>query len=126
MYAHWAFFSIITIYMLLTLFLVTFQCIPVVAAWDTIGAAHLKKRPHCYSDYQFTTPLSVAHIVLDFCLLAVPIVVLRKVQLPRAAKIRLYGLFSIGALCCFLAVMRQVSQDHLGSDFLCKFTVCIP
>ena len=120
MRAHWAFFGIVVAFILCAIFLVTFQCSPVLAAWDTIGTARLEKPPKCMADVAFANPLSFAHIVLDFCLLAVPLVVLWKVQVPQVIKTRLYILFSIGSLCCFVAIMRQVSQMQLKIDPTCK------
>ena len=121
MRAHWTFFGIVVAFILCAIFLVTFQCSPVLAAWDTIGTAQLEKPPKCMADLAYTNPLSFAHIVMDFCLLAVPLVVLWKVQVPQAIKTRLYILFSIGAVCCFAAIMRQVSQAQLKVDPTCKW-----
>ena len=123
MRAHWTFFGIVVAFILCAIFLVTFQCSPVLAAWDTIGTAQLEKPPKCMADLAYTNPLSFAHIVMDFCLLAVPLVVLWKVQVPQAIKTRLYILFSIGALCCFAAIMRQVSQAQLKVDPTCKWPI---
>ncbi|KAL9007933.1 MAG: hypothetical protein Q9173_006892 [Seirophora scorigena] len=77
------------------------------------------------SSRKWIQPLSILHILMDFCLLAVPILVLWRIQLARNTKIRLYILFSIGALCCFAAVMREVSQEQLKSDFTFNFTALI-
>lgn len=46
--------------------------------------------------------LSFWHVVMDFCLLAVPIMVLWKVLIPRVTKIRLYLLLSVGAILALL------------------------
>lgn len=120
MYAHWTFFAILTGFLLCAIFVFAFQCTPVVGAWDTIATGHLDEPPSCRSDSDISQPLSILHILMDFCLLAVPILVLWRLQLARSTKIRLYILFSIGALCCFAAVMREVSQEQLKSDFTCE------
>ncbi|KAL8684196.1 MAG: hypothetical protein Q9224_006528 [Gallowayella concinna] len=116
MYAHWTFVGILVVYILCTIFLSTFQCSPPKGAWNTIATGHLEKAPTCIPDADLSLPLSIIHIILDFCLLAVPIIVLWKIQLPWNTKIRLYILFSAGALTCFAAVMRRVSQAKLKSD----------
>ncbi|KAL8646372.1 MAG: hypothetical protein Q9226_006885 [Calogaya cf. arnoldii] len=116
MYAHWAFIGILIVFILCTIFLSTFQCRPAKGAWNIMATGHLAKSPVCIPDPDISFPLSVIHIVLDFCLLAVPILVLWKIQLPWNTKIRLYILFAAGALTCFAAVMRRVSQARLKSD----------
>lgn len=125
MYAHWAFFAAIIMHMIAATFLTTFQCVPVVGAWDTIATAHLDKKPKCLSEEQINNPLIITHIIMDFCLLAVPIVVLYKLQMASAIKIRLYLLFSVGCLTCFAAIMRKVSQDQLKKDVTYNITALI-
>ena len=117
-YAHWTFFAILIILTTCSIFLLIFQCTPAKGAWDTIATGHLTTPPRCIAESDLSNPLSIVHIVLDFCLLAVPIVVLWRVQLAWSTKIRLYMLFSVGAVCCFTSVMRQVTQGRLKSDFL--------
>ena len=122
MYAHWTFFGILVAYIICALFVPSFSCTPIAAEWDSIATGHLDKPPTCIRDPKYTTPLSTVHIVMDFCLLAVPCLVLWKVQMPWATKIRLYFLFSLGAVCCFAAVMREVAQARLikTADYTCK------
>ncbi|KAI4189306.1 MAG: hypothetical protein LQ348_003815 [Seirophora lacunosa] len=125
MYAHWTFFGILTAFLICSVFVLAFQCIPVVGAWDTIATAHLEEPPRCRAGSDVSQPLSILHILLDFCLLAVPLLVLWRIQLARNTRIRMYILFSIGALCCFAAVMREVSQEQLKLDFTFNFTALI-
>ncbi|KAI4113136.1 MAG: hypothetical protein LQ345_005818 [Seirophora villosa] len=125
MYAHWTFFGILTAFLICSVFVFAFQCIPVVGAWDTIATAHLDEPPRCRADSNISKPLSILHILMDFCLLAVPLLVLWRIQLARNTRIRMYILFSIGALCCFAAVMREVSQEPLKSDFTFNFSALI-
>ncbi|KAL9593720.1 MAG: hypothetical protein Q9219_007417 [cf. Caloplaca sp. 3 TL-2023] len=114
MYAHWTFFGLVVIFMVATVFLYAFQCTPAAAGWNSIATGHLSSRPKCRSDSDIGDPLSVIHIVMDFCLLAVPIIVLWKTKVPSPIKIRLYLLFSVGCVTCISAVMRQVSQGQLA------------
>ena len=121
MYAHWTFFGILIIYILCAILLVTFACSPATAGFNTIAEGKLDKPPKCLSQSAQGNPLSVWHVVLDFCLLAVPVLVLWRVQLPWVTKIRLFFLFSLGAICCFASVMRQISQARLKKDVTCEF-----
>lgn len=119
MYAHWTFFGILVLFILTSIFLVTFQCNPVVAGWDSIATGKLDNPPKCLSELATSNPLSIWHVTMDFCLLAVPVLVLWKIQVPRSTKARLIALFSVGAVCCFGSVMRQLSQAKLKTDPTC-------
>ena len=119
MYAHWAFFGIIAAFTIASVFLVTFQCVPVVAGFDSIATGKLETAPKCLTEAQVNHPLSIWNTVMDFMLLSVPVLVLWKVQIPWSTKIRLFLLFSVGAVCCFATVLRQVAQQRLKSDPTC-------
>lgn len=114
------FFGALVAYILCAILLITFECLPATAGFDFVYAGKLDKPPKCLSISAVANPLSVVHVVMDFCLLAVPILVLWKVRLPWATKIRLFLLFSVGAVCCLASVMRQVSQARLKFDPTCK------
>lgn len=64
--------------------------------------------------------LSVVHIIFDFALLCVPIIVLVKVQMDMAKKFRLIFLFSIGSVSCIGSVMRQFLTINNKVDSSCK------
>ena len=57
---------------------------------------------------------------MDFALLSVPLIVLWKVRMGWGTKLRLYFVFSIGAMSCIGSVMRQIEQKRLSSDVLCE------
>lgn len=119
MIAHWTFMGVLIAYALTALFINVFQCDPPSANFDSVAAGKLPTQAKCISDDYLGTTLSVAHAVTDFCLLAVPIIVLWKVQIHRTTKIRLYLIFSIGAFSCVSSVLRQVSQGRIRDDPFC-------
>ncbi|KAL8955342.1 MAG: hypothetical protein Q9183_006690 [Haloplaca sp. 2 TL-2023] len=125
MYAHWAFFGVIAAFTTTAVFLVTFQCVPVAAGFDSIATGKLETAPKCLTEAQVNHPLTIWNTVMDFMLLFVPVIVLWKVQIPWSTKIRLFLLFSVGAVCCFAAVMRQVSQQRLNTDFTYNYTALV-
>lgn len=122
MIAHWSFLALLIMYTLLAFFLNIFQCIPISGNFDTIAAGHLNTAPKCISDSELGTILSTIHVVMDFCLLAVPIIVLWKVQMSRKAKWRLYAVFSVGGLSFIGSIIRQYEQAKLSADVLCWFS----
>jgi hypothetical protein len=50
----------------------------------------------------------------------VPIIVLWRVQMPWATKIRFCVVFGIGAMSCIGSVFRQIEQAKLKTDILCQ------
>lgn len=86
---------------------------------SVLGAS---KVPHkCVNNNTVTLPLSVLHIVFDFALLSVPLVVLYRVQMSLSKKIRMCILFSVGAISCIGSIMRQSIQSVKHPDMTCKY-----
>jgi hypothetical protein len=118
--AHWTFFGLLVVYTLAALFMNIFQCNPPKANFDTIAAGKLDSRPKCLSENQLGSSLSSMHVIMDFCLLAIPIIVLWKVQMPWATKSRFFFVFGVGAISCIGSVLRQIEQANLKSDLSCQ------
>lgn len=121
---HWTFFGVLVAYTITALFVYVFQCDPPKANFDSIAAGKLNTAPKCISENKLGSSLSSIHVTMDFCLLAVPIIVLWKVQMPWGTKIRFFFVFGIGAMSCIGSVMRQLEQANLKSDPLCE--ICPP
>ena len=108
MIAHWAFFALLVVYVVTAISMNVFQCSPPSANFDHIAAGKLPTQAKCMSELNLTVPLNVVHAVTDFCLLAVPIIVLWNVRFPWSKKLRLYCVFSIGIMSCIGSVVRQI------------------
>ena len=121
MMAHWTFFAILVVYTLTALFINVFQCKPPQAHWDLIYAGKLPDPPTCLTATFVSSLLSTWHVVMDFCLLTVPIIVLWKLQIKWSTKIRLYIVFSVGSMSCVGSVVRQIYQGRLHSDLSCPW-----
>jgi hypothetical protein len=120
MIAHWVFFGLLVAYTLAALLLNVFQCNPPKANFDYIAAGKMNSRAKCLTNSQVGAALSPVHVAMDFCLLAVPIIVLWKVQTSWATKFRFYIVFSIGAMSCIGSVLRQLAQANIKKDALCQ------
>lgn len=116
MVAHNVFLIILVIYLLVGLFLNTLSCTPAGVQFSLIRFGSEKEAPHCLDQKSFTVPLSVLHIVFDFALLSVPLIVLSKVQMSLAKKLRIGFLFSVGSISCIGSVMRHVIQSRSNPD----------
>ena len=64
--------------------------------------------------------LSIVHIAFDFVLLSVPLIVLWKIKMSAAKKLRVSFLFSVGAISCVGSVMRQIAQYRVFADTTCQ------
>jgi hypothetical protein len=108
-------------YLLLSLFWTLFQCNPPYAGWDPIRVAREGKAFKCVSDNIVGSTLSIIHVIMDFGLLSVPLIVLWNVRMGWGTRVRLYFVFSIGAMSCIGSIMRQIEQKNLSFiDILCQ------
>ncbi|OJD40604.1 uncharacterized protein BKCO1_1000445 [Diplodia corticola] len=116
------FLFLLTAYTLLALFWTCFQCNPPAAMWNKIYSGKLATMPTCWSTKVISNVLSIMHAVMDFCLLTTPIIVLWKVKLPLSTKIRLYIVFSMGAVSAVGSVLRQLAQEKISLDVTWGYT----
>jgi len=117
MIAHNVFLGILVCYLITAVFVDVFQCIhPVGVQFDLHDFGSLKTKPQCINPNAAGIALSVIHIILDFALLCVPLIVLYKIQMSTAKKLRVGFLFSIGSISCIGSVMRQITQYHQPLD----------
>lgn len=122
MIAHWTFFALLVAYTLAAFFMNVFQCSPPRANFDSVAAGKLSTAPKCMTESDLGTSLSSIHVAMDFCLLTVPIIVLWRVQMDWRKKLRLYIIFSFGAMSCIGSVLRQLAQARLQKDPFCTST----
>lgn len=102
------FLFLLFVYINLALFWNIFQCGPPYAGWDAIKTAKRGKPFHCQSDSMVGSTLSVIHVVMDFGLLSVPLIVLWKVRMGWFTSVRLYFVFSIASMSVAGSILRQI------------------
>jgi hypothetical protein len=66
------------------------------------------------------TALIVIHVIMDFGLLSVPLIVLWKVRIGLLTKLRLYFV-SIASMSVVGSILRQIEQEKLSNNILFKF-----
>ena len=120
---NWTFFTICALYTLVAFFLNIFQCSPAGGSFDLLILARSGVPPKCVGVMHMNTILRAINITLDYCLLAVPILVLYKVRMSWMMKGRLFIMFGVGGLACVGSVMTLVSKYRLKTDFLCMFLI---
>jgi hypothetical protein len=119
-----AFFVICAAYTLAALFLNVFKCNPQYASYNLLRIAEYGKVPKCLSVNHMNSILRL-NLALDFTALAIPIIVIWKVQLSWKKKARIFALLSIGLVACIASVMTLVSQYTLEKDPLWNYTTLL-
>lgn len=121
---NWAFFVICAAYTFAALFLNIFKCNPQYASFNLLRIAESGKVPKCLPVNSMNSILRL-NLALDFTALAIPVIVLWKVQLSWKKKARIFGLLSIGLIACIASVMTLVSQYTLEKDPLWNYTTLL-
>lgn len=121
---NYTFLGICTAYTLAALFLNVFKCNPPAASFDLLAIADYGKVPKCLSVNDMNSILRL-NLALDFTALAIPVIVLWKVQLSWKKKARLFAVLSIGLIACIASVMTLVSQFTLAKDPLWNYTTLL-
>lgn len=117
---NWLFLALTAAYILIAFFINIFKCLPAASSFDLISIAEYGAEPTCISVQDMNTILRVINIVLDFCLLALPIVIVMSLQMSLRKKLRICVLFGFGALACVGSVMALVAKDSLKTDAMCR------
>lgn len=95
-------FVITICWFIVRLLLVSLQCIPIKARWDfsiTEKTCGIRE-----SVFFFSTVLT--HVIIDFAILCLPALEIRKMHLPFGQKIAVIGLFTFGALYACILILH--------------------
>lgn len=123
-YVNYTFLVACGAYTVAALFLNVFRCDPPGASFDLLLVQRYGKKPECLPLNTMNTILRI-NLALDFAALAIPIIVLWKVQMSWKKKGRLFALLSIGSIACIASVMTLVSQYTLATDPLWNYTTLL-
>jgi hypothetical protein len=121
---NWAFLVLCTAYTFVALFLNVFKCNPQYASFNLLRIADSGKVPKCLSVNHMNSILRV-NLALDFTALAIPVIVIWKVQMSWKKKARIFALLSVGLIACIASVMTLVSQYTLEKDPLWNYTTLL-
>ncbi|KAL2039382.1 hypothetical protein N7G274_008050 [Stereocaulon virgatum] len=120
MIAHNVFLVILVAYMIYVLFVNLFVCIPF-DHFSIIEAGKFARPAKCSKTSQLNIALSSIHVILDYALLSVPIIILYQIQMSTTKKVRLGLFFCIGALSCIGATIRPIVIQHGSPDITYYF-----
>lgn len=111
---NWMFFVLCALYTLCAFLINLLQCDPPGGNFDLFILARSGRPPRCIGVSNMNTILRVINIVLDYCLLACPLIVLWRVRMSRRKKIRIFALFGVGGLACIASVMTLIAKFNLN------------
>jgi hypothetical protein len=101
-----------------------FKCNPQYASFNLLRMAESGKVPKCLSVSPWSSILRL-NLALDFIALAIPVILLWKVQMSWKKKVRMFGVLSIGLITCIASAMALVSQYTLEKDPLWSYTTLL-
>lgn len=101
-------FVFLVIYGLWTILGTIFTCVPVSKYWDFMVEGK------CVDRNALTFANAGINIATDLTLLAIPIMLLRKLQIPRRQKFILVGVFACGAVSCAMSIVRLKALYEIG------------
>ncbi|KAH6712105.1 hypothetical protein BKA61DRAFT_486494 [Leptodontidium sp. MPI-SDFR-AT-0119] len=107
----WIVVVVTILYSVLGSFEFLFNCRPIAKNWDvTISGGS------CIEAFKVFTIHGVINILTDFVMLALPVLLVYKLQLPIKQKVAVAGLFMTGTLVCIVSSIKlKVTLDLLHS-----------
>ncbi|KAL2046515.1 hypothetical protein ABVK25_011796 [Lepraria finkii] len=113
---HTILLVLIVTFIITSIFIQVFKCLPVLHSWGFLGYGEPAQPVKCVTINTYSLALNVTHVILDFALLSVPIIVFCKMKMSKSKRIRLIFLFSIGAVSVIGSVNRQIIMQQNALD----------
>lgn len=124
--AHWIYLAVLLCLMPACVLLNIFACSPIPTYYNLIAIAKVGD-PHtikCIDENALGLATRSLHIITDWFLLPVPIIIIWRLQMPLSRKIRLIAVFCVGFISSVASIMRNVLTERIGDDFTCK-SLCL-
>lgn len=123
--AHWTYLALLMSALPVCVFLDTFACSPggVVFSLQAIAKVPDPGTIKCLNFRSISVATRTLHIVTDWLLLPVPIIILWQLQMPLSRKIRLTLIFCVGVISSIASIMRNILVDRVTPDLTCMFLI---
>ena len=92
----WINITFISVYGIWTFFGSIFMCNPVQYFWDRSIL-----NGHCFNELAFWFSNAALNIITDIITIAIPMPMLKSLNIPKRQKFALMGVFALGGLCVF-------------------------
>ncbi|MCJ1225694.1 hypothetical protein MMC12_002343 [Toensbergia leucococca] len=87
-----------------------FQCVPVRKAWETVEGGH------CIAQWSWFLGTAIPSLVIDFCILVMPMPILWRLQMNTSRKVWIMGVFLCGYCVIVVSIGRLVTLAKAGSS----------
>ncbi|KAL9012267.1 MAG: hypothetical protein Q9173_002959 [Seirophora scorigena] len=103
-------FVLQTIWAIICVCLAIFRCDPIAGSWDVTLASK------CISFETIVIAVEPFNCALDFAMVALPVRVIRTLQLPRKHKISISAIFLLGSFVGFMCILRIIYTERGNVD----------
>lgn len=114
-----AFLGILACYMITYTIWIGTRCPNSNISLSELGKKSNPKFCNPHQGLKLSLGLVIIDVVLGFCLLLTPVIVLWKIQMNRIKKVQLFAVFAIGAVSCIGALMIIILQYQIHEDVPC-------
>ena len=120
--AHWTYFTILVILMVTCIFLNIFSCSPIATAFtlSSIGKMEDPRKIECLDRNAISLATRAVHIITDWLLLPVPLIIVWRLQMPLRKRIKLMLVFGIGLISSIASIVRNILSERATIDVTCK------
>lgn len=123
MILHNIMLGLLVSFIISAILLEVFKCHPILSRWDLKDIGKQDQPVTCIPVTQYGLALNIIHVILDFALLSVPVIVFCRMKMNMSKRIRLIFLFSIGCISVVGSVNRQIIMVQNALDVTCKFNL---
>lgn len=118
---HWLYLALLMTILPICVFLYIFVCSPVIASFSIRAFAKLPdpRTVKCLNIYSIILATRFLHIITDWLMLPVPLIIIWRLRMPVSRKIRPMLVFCIGVVSSIASIMRSVLIFQAHPDFTC-------
>lgn len=119
--AHWTYLALLMSILPICVFLNIFTCLPVATSFTLQAIAKVPdpRTIKCLNLNSVSLATRILHIITDWLLLPVPIIIIWRLQMPVSRKIRLMLVFCVGVISSIASVMRNILISRATLDLTC-------
>lgn len=120
--AHWTYLALLLCLFPICVSLNIFTCKPFATGFTLQAIAKVQdpRKIKCLNADAISLSTRYFHIVTDWLLLPVPLIIIWRLQMPLPRKIRLMLVFLVGLVSSFASIVRNVLVSETKLDYTCK------
>lgn len=120
--AHWTYLALLLCLSPICVFLNVFTCKPFATAFTLQAIAKVQdpRTIKCLNTEAISLSTRYLHIITDWLLLPVPLIIIWRLQMPFPRKIRLMLVFCVGFVSSVASIVRNALVSRATLDITCK------